>query len=94
MRFAGTCFTVHGSLTMARPVASHGATGELTKDRIRAMREYRGCFIDARNYCGMYSALVGVDTYTNIKVSADTLAGMRSAIRSTLNRYGLERSEW
>jgi hypothetical protein len=58
------------------------------------MREYRGCFIDNRNYCGMYSAFVTVDRYTNIKVAADTLKGMRYMIRSTLKDYGLERSVW
>ena len=39
----------------------------------------------------MYSTLVTVDRFTNIKVSADTLAGMREIIRFTLKRYGLER---
>ena len=47
------------------------------------MREYRGVVIHEKNYCGMYSARVDVPG-GGVRVAADTLAGIKAAIREAL----------
>ena len=48
-------------------------------------REYRGVLIEPKNYVGMYSARVDVPGGGK-RVAADTLAGIKSLIRDTLDK--------
>lgn len=69
--------------TIRRGVCTSCGHGSAPAQQVTRHREYRGVIIEPRNVFGMYSARVDVPG-GGVRVAADTLAGIRAAIRDAL----------